>query len=34
MIDIKQNENGQDDRERFKFCVNRKTDIKYVISYR
>ena len=21
-------------RERFKFCVNRKTDIKYVISYR
>ena len=21
-------------RERFKFCVNRKTDIRYVISYR
>ena len=22
------------ERERFKFCVNRKTDIRYVISYR
>ena len=24
----------QKKRERFKFCVNRKTDIRYVISYR
>ena len=30
---LKENKKGFT-RERFKFCVNRKTDIKYVISYR
>ena len=29
-----QSEVYQKTRERFKFCVNRKTDIRYVISYR
>ena len=30
---LKENKKGFT-RERFKFCVNRKTDIRYVISYR